>query len=226
MAVRRSFSTHLAAQKLLISARSNQKHLLLPTVSNEALRGVYLAVSVVQQLLLLLCGDIELNPGPGEARYKSTDILHSIKYFCFSVSFHIVSSSLPKLHELDRLEGNGKTVSILKDGANKWEDIATRLYFNGSMISQIRNDSQNNMQGACRNVFIKWLEGENGLREPRTWDTVIEVLKEAGLGQLAKDVEIKTNKNLLVNDHEQYSLSQLQVSYGHAIINVHILFLF
>ena len=87
-------------------------------------------------------------------------------------------------------------MSILKEGASKWEDIATRLYFNGSTISQIRNDSQNNMQGACRSVFIKWIEGESGLRGPRTWDTVIKILREAGLGQLAEDLEIVLSEDL------------------------------
>lgn len=62
------------------------------------------------------------------------------------------------------------------------------------MIIQTKHDNQD-MHGACRQVFIKWLNGENGLREPRTWDTVIEVLKEASLGQLAQDLEIVLSKN-------------------------------
>ena len=46
-------------------------------------------------------------------------------------------------------------------------------------------------------MFIKWLDGddENELRVPRTWETVIDVLKEAGLGQLAKNLEATLTEN-------------------------------
>ena len=100
----------------------------------------------------------------------------------------------PKLHELDLMEVRGKQVRVIKDGGSKWETIAMRLHFEGGMITQIFNESQNYMQRACRITFTKWLEGMSGLREPKTWGTVIEVLKEADLGQLAKDLETLTCK--------------------------------
>ena len=77
---------------------------------------------------------------------------------------------------------------IIQDGASKWEFIATRLYFDVGMINQISRDSCDRQQ-ACRNVFAKWLSGVDGLREPRTWSTVIKALKEADLGQLAEGLE-------------------------------------
>ena len=95
----------------------------------------------------------------------------------------------PKLHELDLIEDRGKEVRVIRDGASKWETIATRLHFDGGMITQIFNDSQNNMKRACQITFTIWLGGTSGQREPRTWDTVIKALREADLGQLAKDLE-------------------------------------
>ena len=72
--------------------------------------------------------------------------------------------------------------------ASKWDKIATRLHFDGNMIAQIRTDSQDTFQ-ACQSVFSKWLNGKEGLREPITWSTVVQVLAEADLGQLADDLK-------------------------------------
>ena len=103
---------------------------------------------------------------------------------------HITAlSNYPKLHELDLLKGpTGKTVRVIKDGANKWQRIATRLYFEGGAIDQISRNNKDTDQ-ACSTVFSKWLQGENELRTPRTWETVIEALIEADFGQLAEDLK-------------------------------------
>ena len=106
------------------------------------------------------------------------------------------TGSLPQLHELDLLELScGEKVRIINDGASKWENIATRLYFDGGMINQISRDS-GNVQQACWNVFSKWLSGIDGLREPRTWNTVVKALKEADLGQLAEKLETALTENV------------------------------
>ena len=94
------------------------------------------------------------------------------------------------MHELDLIEGpNGKIVRIINDGASKWRRIATRLYFEGGATNQISQNSHEDTNQACSTMFSKWLEGENELRTPRTWETVIKALKEAELGQLAEDLE-------------------------------------
>ena len=103
----------------------------------------------------------------------------------------------PKLHELDRIEGNGKIVKVLEGVGNKWDRIATRLYFEQNMISQIWTDSQSNTGRACRSVFCEWLDGKEGLRTPRTWRTLINILKESDLGQLADDVKEVLYEKLL-----------------------------
>ena len=57
------------------------------------------------------------------------------------------------------------------------------------MFKQIWTDSQHDTFRACQTTFTKWLDGPEGLRTPRTWSTVIKVLKEAGFGQLADDLK-------------------------------------
>ena len=76
---------------------------------------------------------------------------------------------------------------VFETGASKWDKIATRLHFDANMIAQIQTDAQGTFR-ACRSAFSKWLEGKKGLREPRTWSNVIEILAEAGLGQLSEDL--------------------------------------
>ena len=49
----------------------------------------------------------------------------------------------------------------------------------------------NHFQGedACRAMFSKWLEGKGHIRTPTNWDTVIKVLEEANLGEVAQDLK-------------------------------------
>ena len=73
--------------------------------------------------------------------------------------------------------------------ASKGEDVATRLYFEGFRISAIKRDNCQSVEGACRTIFIDWLGGMEQLREPRAWRTVVKVLKEADLSELATRLE-------------------------------------
>jgi hypothetical protein len=107
---------------------------------------------------------------------------------CIFATHTIALLKGPKFHELDLISGNYKTVRVFEGTASKWDSVATRLYFDGNTISQIWTDSQHNQLRACRNVFNEWLSGKEGLRTPRKWSTVIEVLKEAHLGQLADEL--------------------------------------
>ena len=96
------------------------------------------------------------------------------------------------------MHGNQKTIRVLEGAASSWDKVATRLYFEGNMISQIGTKSQNDQLRACQNVFMQWLDGKEGLRTPRTWSTVIEALKEAGLGQLANDLKTTLGGNSIL----------------------------
>ena len=98
--------------------------------------------------------------------------------------------SCPKWHEIDLIKlSSGKEVRIIQGGASKWNSIATRLHFTLDMIDEISENNPKDVQGSCKSVFSKWLKGTKGLREPRTWRTVVDVLHEAGLGELAKSLE-------------------------------------
>ena len=94
----------------------------------------------------------------------------------------------PKEHELHRIDYNGETIRIISSTAGKWKTIATRFYFDGNMIDIVERDAHFRVEESCRRVFNMWLGGREGLREPKTWATVVDVLKEANLGTLSGDL--------------------------------------
>ena len=106
-------------------------------------------------------------------------------FFCLE---YPTISSLPKLHQLDLIEGNGKSVKVIKQAAAKWERVATGLHFESYDISRIREDYHQQAIKACQTVFNEWLNGN--ARKPTTWNTIIKALEEAELSELAADLKI------------------------------------
>ena len=95
-------------------------------------------------------------------------------------------TSLPKLHQIDLIEGNGKVVKIIETVAAKWEKVATRLYFGHDIIDRIKRDDHFQSEPCCHKMFCEWLSGKG--RQPLNWQTLITALKEAGFSQLASDL--------------------------------------
>ena len=96
-------------------------------------------------------------------------------------------SSLPKLHHLDLIEGNGKTVRVIAQSASKWERVALSLHFESHDMSRLSRDYHLRSFEACQTVFTEWLNGKG--RKPVTWNTVIKALKEAELSEVATDLQ-------------------------------------
>ena len=73
--------------------------------------------------------------------------------------------------------GDGRKVRIIKSIAAEWEALAIRLGFGGRMISTIRKGAFYQPDDACCKMFIRWLNGEEGLKPP-TWYSLIQCLDE------------------------------------------------
>ena len=95
-------------------------------------------------------------------------------------------TSKPRLHELDYIKIDGKTVKIIDKVAASWAAVATRLYFEGHEIRSISRDNQCAVD-ACREVFIQWLDGKG--RTPTTWATIIKALEEASFSEVVNDLK-------------------------------------
>ena len=96
-------------------------------------------------------------------------------------------TAVPRLHQLDLMEHEGKHVRIINITASRWKFLATRLHFDPSDISRIRSDNPTECYDACWQVCSEWLKGIG--RKPTTWTTLIKVLEEADFAETAKDVE-------------------------------------
>ena len=103
-------------------------------------------------------------------------------------SLSICITSIPKLHELDRIEGNGRVVKVIETVVSTWNKIALRLHFNHHDISRINRDNHEQSMEAMSAVFTEWLEGKG--RKPTTWETLITALKESEHLIIASDLQV------------------------------------
>ena len=92
--------------------------------------------------------------------------------------------TLPQLLHLKQ-----RRTKVVETVAPDWKHVAIALGFNEPKIRTIEMGTFHQPQDACIQMFSDWLEGGHGLREPITWATLIEVLIEAGLVDLAQDLE-------------------------------------
>ena len=88
-----------------------------------------------------------------------------------------IGETIPKLHQLDLLEGNGKSVKLINVVASNWDSIALRLHFEHFDIEQIKRDYYQQCALACRTMFSEWLDGKG--RSPASWNTLIKALRES-----------------------------------------------
>ena len=94
---------------------------------------------------------------------------------------------MPKLHQLDLLEGNCKSIKLINTIAYNWDKVALRLHFEHHHIKRIKQDCRQQSIEACMTMFIDWLDGTG--RKPMSWLTLIEALKEAEMSEVATDLE-------------------------------------
>ena len=73
--------------------------------------------------------------------------------------------------------------------ASEWEDLAIALGFEAADIDCVKRDYVQNAKGACREILMKWLNGEIELDAPVTWSTLVQCLIDAGQVGLAQDLQ-------------------------------------
>ena len=103
-------------------------------------------------------------------------------------------SSLPKLHEIDRIESQGKVVRVIQNVASRWKCVATRLHFEAHDIDRIAEDSHHQTYQACHKMFSEWLTTGN-FRRPINWETLIKALNEADFSVIASELQTIICKN-------------------------------
>lgn len=89
------------------------------------------------------------------------------------------------LQALELLEGHGgRKVKVIDSVASQWTELAQTLGFRQDTIENIA-DTYMQCHEACREMFVKWLENNEGLKGPVSWSTLIQCLIDAGLVEIA-----------------------------------------
>ena len=102
------------------------------------------------------------------------------------------SGEKPKLKELQLLKGpDGRKVRIIDEMAPEWEKLADTLGFEATEISCIKKDHRQEPVTSCCLMLDTWLQESpnNQLREPVTWETLIQCLTETGCSILVLDLQ-------------------------------------
>ena len=104
---------------------------------------------------------------------------------------YIVTLTLDECPDVPQLEQlrthDGRVIKIVTEVAGRWEQMARRLDLKEPEVIIIRRNHPNDVESACTDMFGRWLAGKH--RQPVTWQTVIDCLKEIDLNVVASDLE-------------------------------------
>jgi len=99
-------------------------------------------------------------------------------------------SDRPEVYQLMKLKGkNGRTVKVIEGVAAEWEQLAYTLKFSPAVVRNVRRDTTQDCTAACEEVLYRWVNGAEGTRQPVSWATLIECLRDCDFSVLARDLE-------------------------------------
>ena len=99
----------------------------------------------------------------------------------------------PTLPTLLMFPCKGRFVNIISEIGAKYTTFGILLLNDqtGARITAIAREHTNDAEQINIVVLQEWLQGKG--KKPVTWHTLIEVLKDAGLSELAKDISATCN---------------------------------
>lgn len=98
---------------------------------------------------------------------------------------------MPSLAQLRRLKtSHGPDIRIIDRVAPKWDTVAIMMDFDqkGDTQAAIKKDFSSVLE-CCTETFRLWLDGK-GNRQPATWSTLLEILDDCDLANLAQDIQM------------------------------------
>ena len=102
------------------------------------------------------------------------------------------ASSTPTMMEIIRFPLKDSKVNLAQEIGIKYFEFGTFLLEDatGACISALKKELRDNAEDINREIFQKWLSG--GGKKPVSWETLIAVLEDIGLSELAKSIaEVK-----------------------------------
>lgn len=91
------------------------------------------------------------------------------------------------MSQLQRFVGvAGGPIKVIEEVSPYWENLALALQFRDSVIRAVERNKYFQVEAACQSILQRWLDGEG--RQPATWATLIECLKDIGHSNLASEL--------------------------------------
>ncbi len=83
----------------------------------------------------------------------------------------------------------GRKIKVIEEMGTHYDDFGTLLLQddNGQRVKSIVQECREHAKAINREILIQWLGGRGRL--PVSWETLVEVLRDADLETLADDVE-------------------------------------
>ena len=88
-------------------------------------------------------------------------------------------------------DGEEEPVRIIDEVAPNWKDLGILLNFGPNELDNI-SKQHSKPEECCRDMLAKWLAGYNDSKRntaPVTWETLLEAIKDARWGTLARKIE-------------------------------------
>ena len=114
----------------------------------------------------------------------------SQRYVCILLTCTTPPDTQPTLQQLTHMIDNcGKEVQIIQNIAAKWKEVGILFNFDptGRTNDLINARNSSDPEACCTDMMKVWLEGKG--RQPATWATLVEVLRNANFNCLANDME-------------------------------------
>ena len=142
--------------------------------------------------------------------------------YCFT------TGAKPTLQELLAFPGAKEKIKVDEQIGVKYIDLGVFLLDdkNGVKVKAIAMKHNNNAENASQEILSKWLRGMG--KQPVTWNTLIEVLRDIDLKSLAKDISsgICSSSNSLQSVDEEgagHKISTGNYNYVAFILQVELL---
>ena len=86
-------------------------------------------------------------------------------------------------------QGEQQRLFIVEEIAPRWKQVGTMLNFGEPDLDTIA--SHHDPAACSRELLRQWLQGFNDSNDsrPKTWETLLEVMRDARLGELAEKLE-------------------------------------
>ncbi len=97
---------------------------------------------------------------------------------------HAILQRRPENHELHYLDYEGDSgpvvVRVIEELSSCWEKLADCLRFRPGVIGGVKLDDPHSCNTVCCRILILWLQGGADTRQPVTWATLVQAIREVG----------------------------------------------